>query len=92
MYVGNLGDGATDNMLREAFGQYGEVLYAVVLTEPATGMVRAAQTVLNFSPASCLQFILESFRVFLRVVLMVLQHVLRTIRVGDMARFCMPLC
>lgn len=39
VYVGNLGDGVTDTMLREAFGQYGEVLYAVVLTEPGTGMV-----------------------------------------------------
>ncbi len=55
VYVGNLGDGATDNMLRESFGQYGEVLYAVVLTEPATGMVRHAQTrtVLHLSPVSC---------------------------------------
>lgn len=40
IYVGNLGDNVTDDMMREAFAPFGNVLHCVALKDMATGMPR----------------------------------------------------
>lgn len=40
IYVGNLGDNVTDDMMREAFAPFGNVLHCVALKDMGTGMVR----------------------------------------------------